>query len=480
MKASREFDVIVIGGGVGGVATVRKLASVGLSVALVEDRLVGGECHYWGCNPSKTLLRPIEVFNLAKAVPGVREVVSGNGLDVAAVFAKRDAIIENLSDQDRIASLREAGAAVFHGFGRLSGQRTVRVSYAVGDTTEAVLTARHAVVLATGTRPNVPEIPGLAQARPWTNRDLTTMTRVPPRALVVGGGPVAVEFATILTGFGSAVTLLVRENTLIANCEPQARELVTQSLRSKGVTIHFETELSAVCRPVAGGCVNATFHGQTIEVDEIVLAAGRRNNTDNIGLETLGLPRGEFVSVDDHLQAVGVTGGWLYALGDTTGRARLSHISTYHGRVVADIIAARAAGRELSENELTAHDAGNLAQVIHTDPQVAWRGAPKVRPEQKDSRCGRGPPVTPAQCHSSPYTGMASKDGRNWSSTTRPTHCSGRPSSARSSRNWFKRPPWPSSRRSRSASYAMRSRRIRRSIRSGIRYWPKSPNSPGY
>ncbi|AOS92684.1 dihydrolipoyl dehydrogenase family protein [Mycobacterium intracellulare] len=374
MKASREFDVIVIGGGVGGVATVRKLASVGLSVALVEDRLVGGECHYWGCNPSKTLLRPIEVFNLAKAVPGVREVVSGNGLDVAAVFAKRDAIIENLSDQDRIASLREAGAAVFHGFGRLSGQRTVRVSYAVGDTTEAVLTARHAVVLATGTRPNVPEIPGLAQARPWTNRDLTTMTRVPPRALVVGGGPVAVEFATILTGFGSAVTLLVRENTLIANCEPQARELVTQSLRSKGVTIHFETELSAVCRPVAGGCVNATFHGQTIEVDEIVLAAGRRNNTDNIGLETLGLPRGEFVSVDDHLQAVGVTGGWLYALGDTTGRARLSHISTYHGRVVADIIAARAAGRELSENELTAHDAGNLAQVIHTDPQVAWAG----------------------------------------------------------------------------------------------------------
>lgn len=374
MKASREFDVIVIGGGVGGVATVRKLASVGLSVALVEDRLVGGECHYWGCNPSKTLLRPIEVFNLAKAVPGVREVVSGNGLDVAAVFAKRDAIIENLSDQDRIASLREAGAAVFHGFGRLSGQRTVRVSYAVGDTTEAVLTARHAVVLATGTRPNVPEIPGLAQARPWTNRDLTTMTRVPPRALVVGGGPVAVEFATILTGFGSAVTLLVRENTLIANCEPEARELVTQSLRSKGVTIHFETELSAVCRPVAGGCVNATFHGQTIEVDEIVLAAGRRNNTDNIGLETLGLPRGEFVSVDDHLQAVGVTGGWLYALGDTTGRARLSHISTYHGRVVADIIAARAAGRELSENELTAHDVGNLAQVIHTDPQVAWAG----------------------------------------------------------------------------------------------------------
>jgi dihydrolipoamide dehydrogenase len=374
MKAGKEFDVVVVGGGVAGVATVRKLASVGLSAALVEDRLVGGECHYWGCNPSKTLLRPIEVFNLARAVPGVREVMSGNQLDVAAVFAKRDAIIERLSDQDRTTSLRQAGVAVFHGFGRLSGQRTVRLAYTLGDTAEAVLTARHAVVLATGTRPNVPEIPGLAQARPWTNRDLTTMTRVPPRALVVGGGPVGVEFATILTGLGSAVTLLVRGNTLLPQCEPEARELVRQSLRSTGVTIHFGTELSAVARRVAGGPVTATFHRQTIEVDEIVLAAGRRTNTDNIGLETLGLPAGGFVSVNDHLQAVGVAGDWLYALGDTTGRARLSHISTYHGRVVADIIAARAAGRELSENELIARDAGSVAQVIFTEPQVAWAG----------------------------------------------------------------------------------------------------------
>jgi pyruvate/2-oxoglutarate dehydrogenase complex dihydrolipoamide dehydrogenase (E3) component len=374
MKGSKDFDVVVVGGGVGGVAAVRKLASAGLSVALVEDRLVGGECHYWGCNPSKTLLRPIEVFNLAKAVPGVREAISVEVPDIAAVFAKRDAIIEHLTDQDRTASLRQAGIAVFHGFGRLSGERTVRVAYAWGDTTEATLTARHAVVLSTGTRPNVPEIPGLAQARPWTNRDLTTMTHVPPRALVVGGGPVAVEFATILTGLGSTVTLLVRGNTLLRNCEPEARELVAQSLRTKGVTIHFEAELSAVARPVAGGPVTATFQRQTIEVDEVVLAAGRRANTDNLGLETLGLPGGGIVSVNDHLQAVGVTGGWLYALGDTTGRARLSHISTYHGRVVADIIAARAAGRELSDNELIARDGGNLAQVIYTEPQVAKVG----------------------------------------------------------------------------------------------------------
>ena len=253
-----EFDVVVMGGGVGGVAAARKLASAGLAVALVEDRLVGGECRYWACNPTRTLLRPIEVFNLAKAVPGVQEVVSGDGLDVPAVFAKRDAIIEHLSDHSQVSSLRQAGVAVFHGFGRLSGQRTVRVAYA--DDTEDLLTARHAVVVATGTRPSVPEIPGLAQAHPWTNRDLATMTQVPPRVLLVGGGVVAVEFATILAGLGSAVTLLVRGNTLLRNCEPEARELVEQSLRSKGVKIHFETELSAVARPVAGGPVTATFH----------------------------------------------------------------------------------------------------------------------------------------------------------------------------------------------------------------------------
>ncbi|ORJ62266.1 dihydrolipoyl dehydrogenase family protein [Mycobacterium simiae] len=372
MKASRHFDVVVVGAGVGGVAAVRKLAATGLAVALVENRLLGGECHYFGCNPSKTLLRPIEVFNLARSVPGVQQTLSDQRPDVAAVFAKRDSIIEHLSDEDRLASLRQAGVAVFRGFGRLSGQRGVLVTHP--DSTEVVLQARHAVVMATGTRPYVPDVPGLADARPWTNRDLTTMTRVPRRAVVVGSGPVSVEFATILAGLGSAVTLLVRGSTLLRNCEPEVGELVAQSLRSKGVIIHFHTELSAVDRPVAGGPVTATFQDQTIEVDEIVLAAGRLINTDNLGLETVGLADGEPISVNDHLQAVGVTGRWLYALGDTTGRARLSHISTYHGRLVAEIIAARAAGRELREDELAARDAGNVAQVIFTEPQVVRVG----------------------------------------------------------------------------------------------------------
>lgn len=367
-----DFDVVTVGGGVGAVAASRRLASAGLSVALVEDRLVGGECRYWACNPTRALIRPIEVLSLAKAVPGVREAISGDGLDIAAVFAKRDALIEDLSDQSRVSSLQQAGVTVLHGFGRLSGERTVSVT--CGDDTEAVLSARHAVVVATGTRPSVPAIPGLVQARPWTNREFTTMKQVPQRVLLVGGGVVGVEFATVLAGLGSAVTLLVRGDRLLRDCEPEARELVERSLRSNGVKIHFETELSAVARPVERGPVTATFNCESIEVDEIVLATGRRVNTDDIGLETVGLPVGESVAVNDRLQAVGVTGNWLYALGDTTGRDRLSHISTYHGRVVADIITARAAGRELFENELTARDAGNVAQVIFTDPQVVEVG----------------------------------------------------------------------------------------------------------
>lgn len=230
------------------------------------------------------------MLNLAKAVPGVREAVSHEEFDIAAVLAKRDMIIEHLTDDDRTASLQQTGAAVFHGAGRFTAERTVRVAFA--DQSEAVLTARHAVVVATGTRPYLPAVPGLVQARPWTNRDLTTMTRVPPRALVVGGGPVAVEGASILTGLGSEVTLLVRGTSLLPTWEPEVRDMVAQSLRNSGVAIHFDTELSAVDRPVTGGPVTATFQGHTIEVDEVVLAAGRLTNTDDIGLETIGLPPG--------------------------------------------------------------------------------------------------------------------------------------------------------------------------------------------
>jgi len=372
MTQDSEFDVVVIGGGPGGASAAEYLVAEGLEVALVEERLIGGECHYWACNPTKSLLRPIEVLALAKAVPGVREAVGLGQLDVAAVFAKRDSIVDHLNDDDATAEMQQSGLTAIHAHGRLAGPREVVVTHLDGH--EETVRARQAVVLATGTRPTIPEVPGLAEARPWTNRDLATMTHVPPRSLIIGGGVVGVEFATILAGLGSKVTLLARGGTLLRNSETVAGEMVTESLRRKGVDLRFHAHPAGVARPVEGGAVSVTFDDETLEVDEVVVAAGRTVNTDSLGLETVGLRGGDFVLVDDHLQAVGVDGSWLYAMGDTTGRALLSHLSQYHAVVVADVIAARARGRQLDADELVTRDAHNLPQVVYTDPQVVEVG----------------------------------------------------------------------------------------------------------
>jgi len=372
MTQDSEFDVVVVGGGPGGASAAQYLIAEGLDVALIEERLIGGECHYWACNPTKSLLRPIEVLALAKAVPGAREAVGEGQLDVAAVFAKRDAIVDHLNDDGATAGLQQSGLTVFHARGRLAGQREVTVTHPDGR--EETIRARQAVVLATGTRPAIPDVPGLADANPWTNRELAAMTYVPPRTLIIGGGVVAVEFATILAGLGSKVTLLARGDTLLRNSETVASEMVTESLRRKGVDLRFHAHPSGVVRPIAGGPVSVTVGDEYIEVDEVVVAAGRVVNTDSLGLDTVGLRAGDFVLVDDHLQALGVDGSWLYAMGDTTGRALLSHLSQYHAVVVADVIAARARGRELADDELIARDPHNLPQVVYTDPQVVEVG----------------------------------------------------------------------------------------------------------
>ncbi|WP_137723473.1 dihydrolipoyl dehydrogenase family protein [Prescottella subtropica] len=374
-----EFDVIVIGGGPAGEnAAAYAIAGSDRTAALIEHELVGGECSYWACMPSKALLRPAEVLATARHMPGVGEKVGAYGLDAAAVLARRDAFTHGRDDSSQVLWADATGIDVVRGHAQLTGIREVTVD-------GRVLQARHAVVLATGTTTNVPDVPGLRGALPWTSRDATAVREVPRRLAVVGGGVVACEAATWLHELGAdEVTLLVRGPALLTRTEPFAGTLVAETLGKHGVHVRFGTSVTAVARPDAsdtgvgcihGGPVTLTLSDEsTLTVDEVLVAAGRVPATTGLGLGAAGLGDG-YVTVDDHLTAAGVDGDWLYAVGDVTGRAPLTHMGKYQARVCGDVIAARAEGRPLDGPRFVAsadHDA--VPQVVFTDPQVASVG----------------------------------------------------------------------------------------------------------
>ena len=347
----REFDVVVIGAGVAGEVCAGRLGERGVSVAVVEDRLVGGECSFYACMPSKALLRPVELLNEARRVPGV---VVGE-LDPAAVLARRDEVIAHLDDAGQVPWLEQRGVELVRGRGRLDGERRVRVG-------DEVLTARRAVVVATGSTPAVPPIPGLVEARPWTNIEATTASAAPPRLAVLGGGVVGVEMAQAWSALGSRVTLVHRGERLLEREEPFASEQVADGLREAGVEIRLGVSASHVSR---NGIVRITLDdGTEIESDEALAAFGRRPTSDDIGLETIGLSPGGFLRVDDALRVP--DHDWLFAVGDVNGRALLTHMGKYQGRLAADAIL----GHEVAIRT----DGARSPRVIFTDPQVGAVG----------------------------------------------------------------------------------------------------------
>ncbi|GAA0274881.1 NAD(P)/FAD-dependent oxidoreductase [Cryptosporangium japonicum] len=367
------FDVIVIGAGPVGENVADRVVQGGLSVAVVERELVGGECSYWACMPTKALLRSTAALSAVRRLPGAREAVTGP-LDASAVLARRDAFASNWADDGQAAWLDRIGARLFRGEGRLSGTRTVEVTAADGTVTS--LTARHAVVVATGSGALVPDVAGLRAAAPWTSREAAAARTVPGRLVIVGGGVVAVEMATAFAGLGSAVTMLARDGVLPA-AEPFAGELVTEALRNAGVSVRAGAEPRSVER-ADDGTVRATLTtGETIEADELLVAVGRTPNTRDIGLERVGLPPGDWLAVDDTLRVVGVD-GWLYAAGDVNRRVLLTHQGKYQARAVGDVIVARAAGRPVDDGRWGRHavtaDERAVPQVIFTEPEVASVG----------------------------------------------------------------------------------------------------------
>ncbi|MGB9012580.1 MAG: NAD(P)/FAD-dependent oxidoreductase, partial [Aeromicrobium sp.] len=365
----REVDVIVIGAGAVGENVADRTVKGGLETVIVESELVGGECSYWACMPSKALLRSGAAVRAAHHVDGAKQAVTGS-VDVTGTLRRRDAFASNWNDSGQVEWLGSADIDLVRGHGRLTAPREVTVTGADG--VETVLRARHAVVISTGSSALVPG--PLEEVEPWTSREVTSAQEIPASLAIIGGGVVGCEMATAYAGFGAKVTVISR-GPLLEQMEPFASDLVQQSLEAMGVTVKIKTDVVSAHRTAKNAVVELAGGGKVV-AEQVLVAVGRTPRTEDVGLDRVGLEPGSWIRVDDTLQAQGVD--WLYAVGDVNGRALLTHQGKYQARAAGDAIAARARGTEVDTSRFGAHvataDQQIVPQVTFTDPEVASVG----------------------------------------------------------------------------------------------------------
>ncbi|GFG55005.1 pyridine nucleotide-disulfide oxidoreductase [Mycolicibacterium agri] len=412
---TETFDVIVLGAGPVGQNVAARCRAADLTVAVIDRELVGGECSYWGCIPSKSLLRPVLAVSDVRRIDGAREAIGGP-IAAPRVFGRRDRYVTNWDDSGQAAFIIDGlGAALYRGHARLDGPRRVAITTADNDL--VVLDARQAVAICTGSTATVPDIPGVAEAKPWTNRKATDSSAVPPRLVVVGAGGVGVEMATAWNGLGANVTLLARTPALLPRMEPFVGEHVSRGLTQAGVEVHTGVSVTELHRPGGTGPVTVELdNGENLEADEILFAIGRSPNTADIGLETIGLSPGSWLEVDDTCLVRGVDDNWLYAMGDANHRALLTHQGKYQARMAANAISARAHGQPLETAPWGTHvvtaDKQAVPQVFFTDPEAGSVGLTAQQAEHRGHRIkivdvDMGETVPGAASYADGYTGHA-------------------------------------------------------------------------
>jgi len=360
------YDVVVIGAGPAGENAADYALQRGLTAAIVEAELVGGECSYWGCMPSKALLRPMEALEAARRVPAAAAAITGE-VAVDKVLESRNAFTSNWDDQGQVDWLEGAGVTLVRGRGRLVDEKLVDVTAEDGTVTR--LEATKGVVIGVGTRAAHPPIEGLADIQTWDNRDIVEAKEIPDRLLVLGGGVIGVEMAQAFRRLGaSEVTVIEAMDGLLGREEPFVSDELTAALEAEGITVKLGAMATKVGRDGSDGPVTVTLDsGDEVTGDELLVAVGRRAPTDDLGLDTVGVEpgRGGYIEVDDHLRVP--DHDWLYVVGDANGRALLTHQGKYQARLVGDALAG-------VDVDPAWADTRAMTRVIYTDPQIAAVG----------------------------------------------------------------------------------------------------------